>query len=164
MNTCVHSQSLQLCSTLVTLWTVAHQAPRSIRFSRQEYWSGLPFPSPGDLPDPGIKPRSPALQADSLPSEPPGKLWIEQRITFKLHRHHLPSSCHFCCKQPAFQAWPGDLHRFLKAIWLPCPPVSFCCQDPFEGCNVPLARFYPSFPEQTQATHPQIVFQIKKKL
>jgi len=42
-------------------------------FSRQEYWSGLPFPPPGDLPDPGIKPRSPALQADSLPSEPPGK-------------------------------------------------------------------------------------------
>ena len=44
-----------------------------MEFSRQEYWSGLPFPSPGDLPDPGIEPRSPALQADSLPSEPPGK-------------------------------------------------------------------------------------------
>jgi len=44
-----------------------------MEFSRQEYWSGLPFPSPGDLPDPGIKPGSPALQADSLPSEPPGK-------------------------------------------------------------------------------------------
>jgi len=42
-------------------------------FSRQEYWSGLPFPSPGDLPNPGIKPRSPALQTDALPSEPPGK-------------------------------------------------------------------------------------------
>ena len=45
----------------------------SMEFSRQEYWSGLPFPSPGDLPDPGIEPRSPTLQADSLPSEPPGK-------------------------------------------------------------------------------------------
>ena len=54
-------------------WTVAHQARLSMRFSRQEYWSGLPFPSPGDLPDPGIKPRSPALQADALTSEPPGK-------------------------------------------------------------------------------------------
>ena len=54
-------------------WTVAYQAPRSMGFSREEYWSGLPFPSPGDLPDPGIEPRSPALQADSLPSEPPGK-------------------------------------------------------------------------------------------
>ena len=54
-------------------WTVAHQAPLSVGISRQEYWSGLPFPSPGDLPDPGIEPSSPALQADSLPSEPPGK-------------------------------------------------------------------------------------------
>ena len=56
-----------------TLWTVAHQAPPSMGFSRQEYWSGLPFPPPGDLPDPGIKPRSPTLQADVLTSEPPGK-------------------------------------------------------------------------------------------
>ena len=57
----------------VTPWTVAYWAPLSMGFSRQECWSGLPFPSPGDLPDPGIKPRSPALQADALPSEPPGK-------------------------------------------------------------------------------------------
>ena len=56
-----------------TPWTVAHQAPRSLGFSRQEYRSGLQFPSPGDLPDPGIKPGSPALQVDALPSEPPGK-------------------------------------------------------------------------------------------
>ena len=54
-------------------WTVAHQAPLSMEFSRQEYWSRLPFPSPGELPDPEIRPRSPALQADSLLSEPPGK-------------------------------------------------------------------------------------------
>ena len=54
-------------------WTLAHQAPPSMEFSRQEYWSGLPFPSPGDLSDPGIKPESPALQEDSLPSEPPAK-------------------------------------------------------------------------------------------
>ena len=54
-----------------TPWT--HQAPLSIEYSRQEYWNGLPFPSPGDLPGPGIKPRSPALQADALTSEPPGK-------------------------------------------------------------------------------------------
>ena len=57
----------------MTPWTVACQAPLSMRFSRQEYWSGLSFPSPGDLPDPGIEPGSPALQADSLLSEPPGK-------------------------------------------------------------------------------------------
>ena len=56
-----------------TPWTVAHQAPLSMGFSRQEYWSGLPFPSIWDLPSPRIEPRSPALQADSLSSEPPGK-------------------------------------------------------------------------------------------
>ena len=56
----------------VTLWTVPCQAPLSMGFFWQEYWSGLPFPSPGDLPNPGAEPRSPALQADSLPSEPPG--------------------------------------------------------------------------------------------
>ena len=53
-------------------WTVAYQAPLSMEFSRQEYWSGLPFPSPGDLPNPGIKAWSPALQAYALPSELPG--------------------------------------------------------------------------------------------
>ena len=57
----------------MTLWTVACQAPLSMEFSRQEYWSGLPFPSPGDIPESGIKPRSPALQAEFLPSELPGK-------------------------------------------------------------------------------------------
>ena len=56
-----------------TPWTAAYQAPPSMGFSRQEYWSGLPFPSPGDLPNPGIEPRSPALWADTLPSKPPGK-------------------------------------------------------------------------------------------
>ena len=63
----------QLYLTLSTPWTVAHQAPLSKGFSRQEYWRGLPFPFPGDLPNPGIKPTSPALQVDSLLSEPPGK-------------------------------------------------------------------------------------------
>ena len=58
------------CLTLVTPWTVAFQAPLSMGFSRQEFWSGLPCLPPGDLPDPGIEPRSPALQADSLPTEP----------------------------------------------------------------------------------------------
>ena len=56
-----------------TLWTVAYQAPPSMGFSRQEYWSGLPFPSPGDLTSPGFKPGSPALHTDTLLSEPPGK-------------------------------------------------------------------------------------------
>ena len=63
----------QSCLTLSDPWTVASQAPLSMGFSRQEYWSGLPFLTPGDLSKPGIKPRSPTLQADSLPSEPPRK-------------------------------------------------------------------------------------------
>ena len=57
--------------TLCNPWTVAYQAPPSMEFSRQEYWCGLPFPSPGELPDPGIKPSSPTWQADALPIEPP---------------------------------------------------------------------------------------------
>ena len=67
-------KSLSLVWLFATPWTVAYQAPPSLGFSRQEYWSGLPFPSPGDLPNPGIEPGSPTLQADALPSEPPGKL------------------------------------------------------------------------------------------
>ena len=63
----------QSCPTLCNPWTVACQAPLSMEFSRQEYWSGLPLPSPGDLPDPGIEPWSPTLRADSLPSELTGK-------------------------------------------------------------------------------------------
>ena len=60
-------------------WTVARWAPLSVGFSRQEYWSGLPIPSPKDFPNPGIEPRSPALQAYSLPSEPPGKPLFDVR-------------------------------------------------------------------------------------
>ena len=74
-----------------TPWTC--QAPLSIEFSRQEYWTGLPFPSPGDLPDPGIKPWSPVLQADSLLSEPPGKppqlyIYTYISILFQILFHH----------------------------------------------------------------------------
>ena len=64
------SVSLSPVQLFATPWTVARQAPLSMEFSRQEYWSGLPFASPSDLPYPGIKPRSPALEADALPSEP----------------------------------------------------------------------------------------------
>ena len=67
------SEVAQSVWIFVIPWTVVYQASLSMGFSRQEYWSGLPFPSPGDLPDPGIKPRSPALQADTLPPGPSGK-------------------------------------------------------------------------------------------
>ena len=69
----VKVKSLSRVQLFATPWTVALQAPLFMGFSRQEYWSGLPFPFPGNLPDPGIEPRSLALQADALTSEPPGK-------------------------------------------------------------------------------------------
>ena len=69
-------KSLSRVLLFSTPWTVADQAPPSMGFSSQEYWSGLPFPSPGDIPDPGIEPKSPVLQADALSSEPPGKILI----------------------------------------------------------------------------------------
>ena len=76
----VKVKSLSRVQFFATPWTVAHQAPLSMGFSRQEYWSGLPFPSAGDLPNPGIEPGSPALQADALSSEPPGNLIVSKRI------------------------------------------------------------------------------------
>ena len=70
-------------------WTIAYQAPLSMEFSRQQYWSGLPFLSPGVLPDPGIEPRSPTLQVDSLPSEPPGN----PRLYFGGLQNHSDGDC-----------------------------------------------------------------------
>ena len=83
-----------------TPWTVAYQAPPSMGFSRQEYWSGVPFPSPGDLPDPGIEPGFPAFQEDDLTSEPQGspvavqfsKHLLLKRLSF-LHCIFLLDSC-----------------------------------------------------------------------
>ena len=76
--------SLSHVQLFATPWTVSRQAPLSMVFSRQEYWSGLPFPSPGDLPNPGIKPMSPALQVRSSLSEPP--------VRPSLRQLHLPTS------------------------------------------------------------------------
>ena len=70
MHSCLDASVM---SNSATPWSVAHQTPLSTRFSRQEYWSGLPFPPPGDLSDPGIEPVSPALQVDPLPTELPGR-------------------------------------------------------------------------------------------
>ena len=79
----VKVKSLSSVRLFETPWTVAHQAPPSMGFSRQEYWSGLPFPSPGDLTNPGIKPRSPALQADAL-----------TRSCLADERHRVCVTCH----------------------------------------------------------------------
>ena len=70
----LHAQSLSHVQLFATLWTMAQQAPLSMEFSRQEYWSGLPFPTPVDLPDPGIKAAFPALAGGFFTTEPPRRL------------------------------------------------------------------------------------------
>ena len=75
-------------NSLRPLWTVDHQTPPSMGSSRQEYWNGLPFPSPGDLHNPGVEPRSPALQADPLTSEPPG-IHLRSKFTQNINDHFL---------------------------------------------------------------------------
>ena len=102
--------SLSCVRPFSTLWTVAHQAPSSMGFSRQEYWSGLPFPSLGDLPNPGIEPRSPELQADALISELPGghhQLEGDRKScqTDKINSYHLP------LKLSTFQSCQKDQGR-----------------------------------------------------
>ena len=87
----LHSWLLSHVWLFVTPWTVALKAPLSMEFSRQEYWSGLPFPSPEDLPEPGIEPQSPMLQADNLPPEPLGKplYWTLEETLRSLKTHAL---------------------------------------------------------------------------
>ena len=83
---CVYAKLLSHVRLFGTPWTIAHQSPLSMGFSRQEYWSGLPCLPPGDLPNSGTEPESPALQAYSLPSEPPGKLLYIQHSPTKFSR------------------------------------------------------------------------------
>ena len=75
------------CPTLATPWTVACQAPLSMGFPREEHWNGLPFPFARDLPDPGVEPKSPALQADSLPTEPSGKPHMCAYVCINIYTH-----------------------------------------------------------------------------
>ena len=103
MCVCVLVRHVQL---FATPWTVAHQAPLSMGFSWQEYWSGLPFPPPGDLPDPRIKPRSLALHVDSLLSEPAGKPHL-----YNIHTH-----IHICLNQCAVYL---KLTQYCKSIIIP---------------------------------------------
>ena len=101
----------------VTPWTVAYQTPLSMGFSRQEHWRGLHCPPPGDLPDPGIKPVSPAVQADSLPVEPPGKLLVPDQGSNpgRLHgeRGVLASG------PPGKSLGLVNFYRFIKYLFVP---------------------------------------------
>ena len=112
-------------SDSATPWTVAYQAPPSAGFSRRECWSGLPFPSPGDLPNPGIKPRSPMLQADALLSEPRGSLTVPV-----LGSNRRTSRCiwsNLACV-PKSEAGTSPCRALIPALggWLVplvCPPL-----------------------------------------
>ena len=111
------------CPTLVSPWTVAHQVPLSMGFSRKEYWSGLPFPSPGDRPDPGNEPGSPALQADTLPSEPPVPQRPEPSLAHK--SMGLPASCGCASAWGSFHPLgpvTPDCGRFFQCM---APPPTF---------------------------------------
>ena len=116
-------KSLSCVQLFATPWTVAYQAPLSMDFSRQKYWSGSPFPSPGDLPNPGVKPGSPTLQADTLPSEPPGKPGELEEGQFSLARrgreenlsgnrlHKEVAAC--VCTYVCLSSWGANI------TWLP---------------------------------------------
>ena len=103
----------------MTPWTIAHQAPLSMELSMQEYWSELPIPFPGDLPNPGIKPRSPAFQADALPSEPPGKPNRIPVELFQILKDDAVKGLHSICWQIwKTQQWPQDWRR---SVFIPIP-------------------------------------------
>ena len=110
-------KSLRSCLTLCDPMDCSPSGSSVHGFSRQEYWSGLPFPSPGDLPDPGIKPMSPTLQADSLPSEPPGKSMyhIHDRISV----YELRTQWSGIPDSSAFSSFWGPKMPALKIIWHP---------------------------------------------
>ena len=94
-------KSLSRVRLFAAPWTVAYQASPSMGFSRQEYWSGLPFPSPGDLPNPGIEPGSPVLEADALTSEPPG--------SFARSKFRVPNRVITHSRPPAVGSLPNQL-------------------------------------------------------
>ena len=132
-------KSLSRVQLFVTLWTVAYQASPSMGFSRQESWSGLPFPSPGDLPNPGIDPGSPALQADTLTSEPPGKPYYNfLRETFKKRLHNFQILLGLY--QPFHWWWFGH--------WV-CPtfvtPWTIACQSPL-SMGLPRQEYWSVLP------------------
>ena len=113
---------VKLCPALCDLWTVTHQAPPSMGFSRQEYRSGVPFPSPGDLPDTGIEPRSPTLQADALTSALPGK--HKWSITFKnCESLYTTSVTYNIIHQPYFSKYKQEKSGHFCPAWVSFPPL-----------------------------------------
>ena len=121
-----------------TPWTVAYQAPPSMGFPRQEYWSGLPFPSPGDLSNPGIKPGSPALQIDALQSEPHPSMTTGKTIALIILDSDSKESTCQCmrCRKCGFDPWLGKIPWRRK--WEPTPvflPEKSHGQRSLVGCG-----------------------------
>ena len=146
----------QSCPTLAIPWTVAHHAPLPMGFSRWEYWSDLPFPSPRDLPDPGIKPRSPALQADSLLTELQGKLLklCYVSVQFSSATQSCPTLCDpMNCSMPGFPVHhqlpefaQTHVHWVSDAIQPSHPAVPFSSHlqsFPASG-SFPMSQFFAS--------------------
>ena len=107
-----------MLDSLATPWTVDHKAPLSMEFSRQEDWSGLPFPSPGDLPNPGIDPRSPALQVDSLLSKPPLSSLIQLNYIRNMWGVFLVLICKLLRSSHLITAFPTVLCLLIRtAFW-----------------------------------------------
>ena len=116
-------ESLSQVQIFATPWTVPHQTPLSMGFSRQEYWSGLPCPPPGALPNPEIKPQSPALQVESLQSEPPGKPKMEAAAAAAKSLQSCPTLCDPIDGSPPGPAVPGILQaRTLEWVAI-SPPM-----------------------------------------
>ena len=106
-------KSLSHVRLFATPWTVAHQAPPSLEFSRQKYWSGLPFPSPGDFPNLGIESRSFALQADALPFDPPGN----PNISWQIDEETMETVADFILESSKITA-DGDCSHEIKRHFL----------------------------------------------
>ena len=150
-------KSLSLVQLLATPWTVAYQPPLSMGLSKQEYWSELPFPSPGDLPNPGIKPGSPALQTDALPFEPLhllftwGQTMVEVMkimVTSLKTSYACTATVHFPTLQqatidPHLHQRLLDTHRQIwnSLLWGHC---SFLLGPGVQGSVVPSRSLFPS--------------------
>ena len=115
-------KSLSHVRLFASPWTVAYQAPPSMGFSRQEYWSELPFPSPGGIPNPEIQFASPALQADAVPSEPPGKPKVRKRKIDKGSSKNSP------CK-----TWVLTQSRPTRCDHIYCSPTGFSVHGIFQA-------------------------------
>ena len=145
--------SLTCVQLFETLWTVACQAPLFMGFPRQEYWNGLPFPSPGDLPDPGIKPTSPVspvLQADSLPAHFQHEISFSFKINFWNHISSVQfrsviQSCLTLCNPMDCSTLGFPVHHQLPELTQSSCPLSWWCH-PTTSSVITFSSHLQSFP------------------